>query len=233
VDFAASATAGRVPVSWTTFLRSDRAHGGTLGRSFVSLLVTGPIEIVVPALLVVILVVMTIARRRPNPQWLSAWWCALVPPLIGAVAWVVVAPDPRFGYGALWSLAAGVCAWAWPGRASRRLRVAFVLVCAGAMLPAFGYRIVANENLYDTPRFTDVPFYGPGPDAGFYPRPSSEMARFATVSGVQVFELGESGSLDWSGELLFTSDRSLVRGLELRDRLGVLSAGFRIVPEPH
>jgi hypothetical protein len=219
-DFAESTTAGQVPAAFAAHLQRDDTHPAVWGRWLASLVVTGPIEIVVPAALGVLALGIIVARRRNRRR--TGWWWALAPPLVGAAAWVAMSPNPRFGYASLWSAAAVACAGAWPGNGVRRARIALAVVCTSAVVAACGYRMLVNLYVYD------VPFYGPGADEGFHPLPPPALVRFTTATGLNLFEPAGPPPGNWSGELLFTPDRASARGLALRDPTGGPARGFRI-----
>ena len=148
----------------------------------------GPTEIVVPIAFAG--GVAWIARRRSERRVL------LIVPFAAIAFWFVVAPDPRFGWAACWTLA-GVALATAPTVRGRGPVIAIVAVCA---VPV-AFKIATEAVMWHHAVLPRIPFVMPGADGGFHPRPTAELAPWTSDFGVVVYRPTTNTPAVWSGPL--------------------------------
>jgi hypothetical protein len=82
---------------------------------------TRDLDVVVPLLMLSSVIVALAGRsaedRRRGREWLRPLAVVVVPALLALVAWLAIAPDPRFAFAPLWLVPVGLLAWALPAPA--------------------------------------------------------------------------------------------------------------------
>ena len=157
----------------------------------------------------------------------QSWWL-LLPIAAGGVLWFVAGPRPTFGYFVFWIFAA--LATSSTAAAMHGVRLYAPILFAAIL---FGTWPVARPALYATLELGENPLRAlagavliePGEDDGFYPPPTSELERFTTDSGLELYVLAAEDNRCWNGPILCTPHPS--RNLRLRDPQS-LRAGFTI-----
>lgn len=167
-------------------------------------------------------------RRASTGAHTRTLWLAVVPPLIGMIFWFTVAPLPRYGYAALWTAAAALCAVRWKVMMAGRGRVVAATLLAALLAATVGHRLLANVYLYRTTAWHGVVWVPAGSDAGFHPRPATVVTPLTTRSGLTVW-IPKDQSLLWNAPLLSSFRHQGVEGLQLRDPRDI-AQGFRSEP---
>jgi hypothetical protein len=154
-------------------------------------------DLVSPAMIVMVVglvLAVGVAMRRSTPGSLPVWPLA-VPPLVGLVAWFVLAPEPRYGSPLVWILAAITVAACfhrlgggehWPS--ARRYVVALVVLAVSPM--------VMHPLLSATPPYRPLPAWKrvlaenlliPAPPDEWQSRAyAPRLARYVTRSGLEL-----------------------------------------------
>jgi len=142
---------------------------------------------------------------------------------LAVVAWLALAPEPRFGYAAAWAWAmAGLAAYVVGRRGSAAWLVLAVAVAAVGILHR-----AAVERVQGRPPM-HVVLLPPGPDHGFHPLPTAPLEVYTTDSGLEVWTPVD-GVLVWDAPLPAAPFPSP----DLRARGGDWRNGFiRPSPEP-
>jgi len=170
-------------------------------------------DVLYPFALAVVGLVLSLAVRLPPGAPSGLPKSFLVPPAVAALAWFLLAPDPRLVGASLWWLgAAAINLTPWLGKESNRWigRVSALAVCLVLLATHW-----AEEKLVD-----------PGPAGGFHPVPQVELSTFWTESGLAVF-VPKGGTLCWDAPLPCTPDPDPNLKLLVP---GDLAGGFGIGP---
>lgn len=159
-----------------------------------------PMEVVVPLLLLAATALLALGMRffpqnNPTPRpppWLH--FVILVAPAVGAIFWFSTAPEARFGYGILWTLAAASASLACENlfRTNRvgtsTGGIVLTTLLASLALVAVGHRAAINRVHLGTTKevgpYGGVPFVVPGPDRGFHPIPVTPMVPWTSRWGL-------------------------------------------------
>lgn len=189
---------------------------------FFSLPVSSLIEIVLPAGIVLIALVVLLRRKSGARELVLC-----VAPLVALAFWFVTAPDPRFGWPAAWMLAALLVAIAFGGF-GRRAVVALVAVSILLSVPTLGFRLAVLAVQKQVKPLHQVPVQWPGPDHGFWSHPTIAFKPVTNRWGVTVnMPVDEQDAMTWGGPLPCAGWNWPPNNPDLRMREpGNLAAGF-------
>lgn len=203
---------------------------------FFALPFTMPIEFVLPmALLVMIGVCLVLVRNRMDPRAIDAMPMlpAVVPMLVGLGFWLVVAPDPRYGWPIAWGLLALMGAWLGVRRSApiaqaTAVRIAIALVIVS--VPGVVYRAAVVKLMHNENPLAKVPFVMPASDGvlGFHPRPTRDLTIETTAWGLEVIVPDGEPLVVWDAPLPAVAWPWVDPYLMLREA-NDLSKGFKIV----
>ena len=142
---------------------------------------SGLLAVFLPVAVTCALIVLSAADRKRRERTHDRGWWLVAGCAMAAIAWLVTAPSPRFGFAILWSLAAATAAQAaavLQGASRRRL----ILPAAMALgFVAILFPLPDSSIVRGLARRLVVP---PGPDHGLWPYPVAELSRFTTESGL-------------------------------------------------
>jgi hypothetical protein len=194
-------------------------------------------EVVVPVTLTGLVWVLVGAVRREDtaPPMGALPWLYL-PIGAGIAFWFAASPEPRYGYGVMWTLAATSTAIAIPRVLRLDVRssiVKLVLALAVLAVPAVAYRATVIAIHLDGDPWQQIPFRRPGVDHGFHPLPVDPQTEIVeTRWGVRLNRPIEPVTRCWRIELPCDSHwPALDPDLRAR-RPGDLGAGFVIDRSP-
>jgi hypothetical protein len=167
---------------------------------FFSLPISSLIEIVLPmGICAVALMLAMRSKRRSSFIWLS------LAALAGVLFWFTTAPDPRFGWAPMWTLAAILVAWAYERSGmieSRRAVVTAVVVGLMLIVPTLAYRLVVLHIQKQVSPLRQVPIQFPGPDHGFWPHPTIPFRKVTNRWGLTLnMPVDEHDAMTWGGPL--------------------------------
>lgn len=184
------------------------------------------IEIALPLLLTIASLPFVIIRAGRAGRVVHAFeWLLFAPPTIALIAWVRIAPEPRFGTAACWVLAATTVSLALRG--IRRPGALVPTVAALSLLPiAYRILVLTFNPASGAPRQALI--ISAGPDRGFHPKPVARLLRVPAGPGL-IVNVPLTNGPTWDAPLpvaVVTRDR------QIRMRMpGQLEHGF-VVTKP-
>lgn len=173
--FAYDSLSGRAPEWIANAVRVDNTEqalrSGTWLRTWMAAVsLMAPVQVLVPVLITAVAIAAVARVGRLRKLWL-----VILPALLASIAWMALAPEPRFGYGALWGLALAATAVTLSMQVNaRQRRAAIVTLCIGTALIAATHRATSDAVVFGDPFFSAMPFFGAGEDHGLHPLPRTD-----------------------------------------------------------
>lgn len=183
-------------------------------------------EVVLPAILVCASLLVWFVHRLQTEDRLPRAWTLSLPCIASLIFWIYKAPTPRFGFFALWILAATwISLSALPYVATLRARKCFLALVCVVAAATIAIRVVGKLQTEGKQEALALLLNGPGPDHGFQPFPKASFRSFTTDSGLILLVPVEDGR-GYDAPLLTTPWPE--RKLQLRKK-GDPASGFRAI----